>query len=117
MNYSYVMGIDSIDELKTDNFDIKQYGNSYGISFTDDQVKLFEAYIYENLKPGFWNEYLGKEKVFIFKFKDNSIKKYILNESNNKEVLKLCEEFANCRFESIDKMLQNNSFYANNYYK
>lgn len=116
MNYSYVMGINNIDILKKDNFKIKSFGNNYGIIFDDNKIELFEKYICETLENGFWNEYLGKDKVFIFKFKNGEIKKYVLNNNNEKEILKLCQEFAECEFESIDKMLRDNSFYAETYY-
>ncbi len=116
MNYSYVMGINNIDALKQDNFKIKSFGNNYGVIFDDNKIELFEKYICETLENGFWNEYLGKDKVFIFKFKNGDIKKYVLNNDNEKEILKLCCEFAECEFESIDKMLRDNSFYAETYY-
>lgn len=117
MNYSYVMGISNIDKLKDNNFEIKPYGNDYGVAFSDDQIELFEEYIFETLQNGFWNEYLGKEKVFIFKFNDGTIEKYILDDENEKEILELCQSFANCEFESIDQMLKDNDFYAETYYK
>ena len=37
--------------------------------------------------------------------------------SNEDEILKLCREFANTNFESIDKMLRDNEFYKESYYK
>lgn len=116
MNYSYVMGIDNIEKLKQNNFEIKSFGNNYGVIFDDNKIELFEKYICETLENGFWNEYLGKDKVFIFKFKNGEIKKFILNNDNEKEILKLCQEFAECEFESIDKMLRDNNFYAETYY-
>ncbi len=117
MNYSYVMGIENIDKLKENNFEIKPYGNNYGISFSSDKIEVFENFIFETLKNGFWNEYLGEEKVFIFKFDDGKIKRYVLNKYNEKEILNLCQQFANCEFESIDKMLKDNNFYAETYFK
>lgn len=117
INYSYVMGIDNIDILVENSFSIESYGENYGISFSDDKIEIFEKYICENLKNGFWNEYIGKEKVFIFKFGNGKIKKYILNEDNEKEILTLCEKFANCSFNSIDRMLRDNNFYKKTYYK
>ena len=116
MNYSFVMGVNNIDELKRKGFEIKPYGDNYGLTFSNEQVNAFENYIYKNLKNGFWNEYLGNEKVFIFKFKNGNIKKYVLNKENENEVLELCKEFAGCDFESIDIMLKNNDFYAKTYY-
>ncbi len=117
MNYSYVMGTDNINKLKEKGFKIKSYGNNYGVSFSSDKIEMFENFICENLQNGFWNEYLGKEKVFIFKFNDGRIKKYVLSNKNEKEILNLCQEFANCKYESINKMLTNNSYYAETYFK
>lgn len=116
MNYSYVMGVNDITELKDNGFEIEAYGNSYGISFSNDKIPIFEEYICNNLNNGFWNEYLGKDKVFIFKFNDGSIKKYILDSDNESVVLDLCREFANCDFVSIDDMLSGNEFYLKKYY-
>lgn len=116
MNYSYIMGVNNIDVLKQNNFKIKQFGNDYGVIFDDNKTELFEKYICETLENGFWNEYLGKNKVFIFKSQNGEIKKYVLDNNNEKEILKLCCEFANCKFESIDKMLRDNRFYKEIYY-
>ena len=116
MNYSYLMGINNIEKLKQNNFEIKSFGNNYGVIFDEDKIELFEKYICETLENGFWNEYLGKDKVFIFKFNNGEIKRYILNKNNEKEILKLCCEFADYEFESIERMLRNNSFYAETYY-
>lgn len=116
MNYSYLMGINNIEKLKQNNFEIKSFGNNYGVTFDENKIELFEKYICETLENGFWNEYLGKDKVFIFKFNNGEIKKYILNKNNEKEILKLCCEFADYEFESIEKMLRSNSFYAETYY-
>ncbi len=117
MNYSYIMGISNIDKLQENNFEIKPYGNNYGISFSSDKIEMFENFIFETLQNGFWNEYLGKEKVFIFKFNDGKIRIYVLSKDNEKEILDLCQEFADCKFESINKMLRDNNFYTETYFK
>ena len=50
MNYSYVMGIDNIEKLKENDFQIKSYENHYEIIFTDDKIGMYEKFIYENLQ-------------------------------------------------------------------
>ena len=95
----------------------KPYGNNYWISFSSDKIEIFENFIFETLQNGFWNEYLGKEKVFIFRFNDGKIKRYVLSKDNEKEILNLCQKFADCEFESIDKMLRDNNFYAETYFE
>ena len=117
MNYSYVMGIPDINELRENGFNIKTYGENYGISFPDDKIKIFEEFICKNLQNGFWNEYLGKEKVFIFKSENSEIKRYVLNNDNEEEILNLCSKFADYKFESITKILNDNEFYLDTYFK
>ena len=116
MNYSYVMGINNVDELKDKGFVIETYGKNYGVSFKDDLVPLYEDFISKNLRKGFWNEYLGKDKVFIFKDMNNNVEKYILNDNNEEKVLELCKKYAECDFTSIDSMLKGNAFYAKKVY-
>lgn len=117
MNYSYVMAVNNANELIENGFNVQISDEDYLVSFTDDKIAFFEEFIKKNLENGFWNEYLGKEKVFIFKFNDGRVQKYTLNNSNEKEILKLCREFANQDFESVDKMLRDNEFYKENYFK
>mgnify|MGYP000010586641 CR=1 FL=1 len=117
MNYSYVMGVVDIEELKQKGFTVKEYGKNYGVSFEDNKIKIFEDFICKKLQNGFWNEYLGNEKVFIFKFENGELKRYILNNENEKEILNLCSEFAKYEFDSIEKMLKDNEFYAKTYFK
>lgn len=45
MNYSYVMGVGDIEELKQKGFTVKEYGKNYGISFEDNKIKIFEDFI------------------------------------------------------------------------
>lgn len=117
MNYSYVMGIDNIDQLNNSGCIINKYGKNYGVIFSNDKKNLFEKFIIENLNNGFWNEYLGDNKVFIFKFKNGDVKKYILSDENQNEILELCRMFANYNFISIEDMLRNNKFYKETFYK
>ena len=110
------MGIDNVDILKGGNFNIRVYDDGYGVSFSDGDIEKFESFVSKNLKAGFWNEYLGKDKVFIFKFEDEKIKKFVLNDENESKILELCRKFANYSFPSLDSMLKDNIFYAETYY-
>lgn len=117
MNYSYVMGVTNVDELKEKGFEIKNYEEDFGLIFSNDKLKAFDDFIYKNLQNGYWTERLGEEKVFIFKFANGDIKRIILNAETEEEILSLCCNFAECNFESIEKMLSDNEFYAETYYK
>ena len=118
MNYSYIMGINNIDILKEKGFQITEFtDNEYGVIFNDEEIPFYEDFICNNLENGFWNEYLGKDKIFIFKFLDGTIKRFVLDKDNEGTVLELCRKFANNSFESIDKMLRGNDYYREMYYK
>ena len=116
MNYSYLMGVKDITELKNNGFIVEEIDGNYGIKFEKDKSKFYEEFIIKNLEVGYWNEYLGDKIVFIFKFNDGSTKKYIYNKTNEEEILNLCCKFAECIFPSFKQMLEANSFYANNYF-
>ncbi len=112
LNYSYVMGMtDNIYSLEDSGFNIEKINTDYMITFSNDKSKLWEEFIEKNLKEGFWNEYIGENIVFIFRFSNGQIKKYVLDENNEFEILALCNEFAEASFQSIKEMLLGNSFY------
>ena len=117
MNYSYLMGIKDITKLKDEGFIIDEIDGDYGIKFEKNKEKIYEDFVIENLGPGYWNEYLGEKFVFIFKFIDGSVKKYVYDKTNEEEIFKLCCEFAEYTFPSFQQMLEDNSFYAKNYFK
>ena len=71
----------------------------------------------ENLRPTYWNEYLGEEIVFIFKMDNGSIKRIVRDELNDEEILDLCRKFAGVDFEDVDTMLSDNEFYARTYFR
>ena len=81
------------------------------VSFSSDNSSIWEEYITENLKNGFWNEYVGQDIIFIFKFNDGRVERYVLSEENHNQILKLCCKFAQTEFKSIKDMLINNKFY------
>lgn len=67
------------------------------------------------LNPGFWNEVIGAEEIiFVFKFKDETIKEFKLSIENESEIAKLCSEFANEspeKTKNVYKYISENSFY------
>ena len=67
MNYSYLMGVKDITELKNNGFIVEEIDGNYGIKFEKDKSKFYEEFIIKNLEVGYWNEYLGDKIVFIFK--------------------------------------------------
>lgn len=60
----------------------------------DERLRQYIELIKVKLTNGFWNEVVGeKEIIFIFKFKDGSVKGYVLSLENEKEINDLCVEF------------------------
>ena len=112
MYHTYVMGIDnSIFNLEKHGFLIREDGNNYTVSFPESKAELWEDFIKGHLEIEYWNEYLTEDKViFIFHLEDG-FKRYEVNNYTNDEVLSLCEKLCDCKFESIKKMLSDNSFY------
>lgn len=45
MNYSYLMGIKDITQLKNNDFIIEEIGDDYGIKFTKDKKEFYEKFI------------------------------------------------------------------------
>ena len=112
MNYTYAMGVsENIGKLKKEGFIIETDNNDYKVSFPFGKEVVWEKYIIENLSNGYWNEYIGKSLVFIFKLEDGNIKKYILNSNNKDEILELCSIFAETKFLSIEELIYSNDFY------
>lgn len=111
MYYSYAMGVDnSINELKSNKFIIEEENGNYKVMFSKDKIKIWEKFISQHLKDGYWNEYLNEEVVFLFHLK-NKIKRVVVKNYQNDEVLRLCEELAETKFQSIRAMLKDNKFY------
>jgi len=112
MFHSYVMGIgSSIYDLKKQGFVVEIDGNNYTVSFPEDKVDIWEEFISKHLELGFWNEYLTNVGVvFLFHLQDG-IKKYVVKNYEDDEVLFLCEELCKSKFQSIKSMLSGNHFY------
>ena len=56
MNYSYVMGIDSlINVLKNQEFVVEVAGKNYMVSFPQDKTVIWEKFISTHLELGYWN--------------------------------------------------------------
>ena len=113
MYHTYVMGIDdSIYDLENQGFIIEHEWDNFKVSFTEDKAELWEEFIKRHLKVEYWNEYLTEDKVvFLFHLADG-FRRFEVNDYMNDEVLRLCEQLCNCKFESIKKMLSDNSFYS-----
>lgn len=116
---SYLMGADNIsdDEIKSLSISIEEKSNDgdRSLKIPEEKLSQYIKLIETKLSEGFWNEIIGtKEIVFIFKFNDDSIKKYILSPENEQEIDKLCAEFNNepaDKTANVYKYISDNKFY------
>lgn len=115
--FSFIMGVDEsfLEKLNSFNatYDLES-GKYYLVSIPKINLSEYEQIISEYLKPGFWNEYISDKVVFIFKNTKGNIIRYEWNPSNEKEILKLCNEYANLNTTSIEEMLLGEPFYKEN---
>lgn len=78
-------------------------------------VLRYEALVREKLAYGFWNEYIGPDRIhFIFKLEDGKIKEYDLSPENEQEIDTLCARLNNEKPETtanVYKYISENSFY------
>lgn len=116
---SYLMGADYIQDKELEDLDIKIEGktsdNSRLLKVPEEKLAQYIELIKAKLTNGFWNEIVGaKEIIFIFKFKDGSIKEYKLSSDNEKEIDKLCAEFNNeppDKTANVYRYISDNKFY------
>jgi leucyl-tRNA synthetase len=114
MAASYVMGVDDItQDLKTLGATVagKTESGHYKVLIPTEKLEAFEELIIRTMRPGFWNEYIAEQTVFIFKTKDNHIKRYVHTPDNEQEILALCNQYAQADFSSLGAMLLGNDFY------
>jgi len=80
-----------------------------------EKVNPYIELVKSKMAKSFWNEVVGADKiVFIFKFKDGSIKEYNLSIENEEEIEKLCAEFndeTSPENTNVYKWLAGNEFY------
>jgi len=116
---SYLMGAEKIEDKELEDLDIKienkDSDGNRSIKVLEEKLPQYIELIKDKLTNGFWNEIIGaKEILFIFKFKDGSIKEFKLFPENEQEIDKLCAEFNNeppDKTANVYKYISDNKFY------
>ncbi|OGY09893.1 MAG: hypothetical protein A2700_00775 [Candidatus Blackburnbacteria bacterium RIFCSPHIGHO2_01_FULL_44_64] len=116
---SYLMGAEEITdtELKDLNIEIvgKTETGSRKIKIPTEKLPQYLELIKAKLTEGFWNEVVGEKKIiFVFKFKDGSIKELVLSPETEAEIAKLCSELNDEKPEdtaNVYKYLSEDDFY------
>lgn len=105
------------EELETLGVEIiqKDSDGDRALKIPEGSLPQYVELIKAKLTPGFWNEIVGeKEILFIFKFKDGSIKEQVLSPENERENDELCAEFNNeppDKTHNVYKYISENKFY------
>ena len=85
------------------------------LKIPEESLPKYTELIKVKLGNGFWNEIIGaREIIFVFKFKDGSIKEYRLSPENEREIDRLCAEFNNepeDKTANVYKYISENRFY------
>lgn len=113
------MGAEKIEDNELEilgiNIEEKDTNGDRSIKIPEEKLSQYIELVKNKLTEGFWNEIIGeKEILFIFKFKDGSIKEYKLSPENEQEIDKLCAEFNNeppDKTANVYKYISDNKFY------
>ncbi|MDP2641996.1 MAG: hypothetical protein Q8P21_01755 [bacterium] len=113
------MGAEDIQDKELEDLDIKIDGrtkeNYRLLKVPEEKLSQYIELVKLKMTIGFWNEVVGVDKiVFIFKFKDGSIKEYNLSPENEWEIDKLCAEFNDetpLEITNVYRWLADNKFY------
>lgn len=116
---SYLMGGNDISDEEIKSLDIsievKNDDGDRSLRIPAEKLSQYIELIEKKLSRGFWNEIVGTgEIIFVFKFTDGSIKKYILSPENEQEIDKLCAKFNNepaDKTANVYKYISENKFY------
>lgn len=116
---SYLMGAENIQDSELEALGIeirdRKTDGDRMLVIPEEKLPQYIELIKAKLTNGFWNEIVGeKEIIFIFKFKNGSIKQYSLSPANEKEIDDLCIEFNNEPPDpnpNVYKYISENKFY------
>lgn len=110
------MGADKITDKELGDLDVeKDEDDDRALKIPKEKLPQYIELIKAKLSEGFWNEIIWEsEIIFIFKFKDGSIKEYRLSPENEQEIDKLCAELNNepeDKTANVYKYISDNKFY------
>ncbi|HEY5221071.1 MAG TPA: non-canonical purine NTP pyrophosphatase [Candidatus Paceibacterota bacterium] len=112
---SYLMGGEKITDQDLKNLDIRIVevipSGDRKIIIPENKITDYEKLITEKIDVGFWNEYIGKETVFIFKHSDNRTERIVLSNETEAHINDLASQFAKQKFISPWLMLAENKWY------
>jgi hypothetical protein len=116
---SFLMGADAIDDEELTSLDVeilRGAGSPFrGLLIPEKSLSAYKTLVREKLTPGFWNDILGREKVFfIFKLADGTVRELALSEGARPEIACLCSSLNKDPIEKTSDVLRylaGNPFY------
>ena len=116
---SLLMAAPSIsdDELNRLGIEVvESFGSGIrGLLIPGDRLPAYKALIREGMKPGFWNEMIGRhEMFFLFKLADGTLEELRYSPETRDEIARLCTELNKDPIEKTSDMpryLAANPFY------
>ncbi len=112
---SYLMGVKNAEkDLRKLGVEYAKDGEYYMVELAPEQVADYEKFVDENIEEEYWNEYIVDGVAhFSFKHKGGKIEKIVWRRGDDeKKLLELCNQFADAKFDSVEKMITDNEFYA-----
>jgi len=109
---SYVMGVGDVAALEGMGAKVESKGENCEVLIPEQKLEEYEAWVSASLKPGFWNEYVGRNVVFVFKTLEDEVRRLVWSDETEEEILGLCREYAKADFTDVKSMLLGNDFYA-----
>lgn len=96
---SYLMGADEVSDQELLNLKIKIIekldSGSRKIEIPKESINEYEDLITNKLRNGFWNEYIGKKIVFIFKHNDGKTERLQYDKNTRQKINQLTADFSN----------------------
>lgn len=119
MYLSYLMGADKIEDRELLDLDVEITNDGTDgdrkLIIPADRLEDYFDLLKRKMTQGFWNEVIGADQiVFLFKFEDGSLKRFVLSPENEKEINDLCVQFNNeppDNTPNVYKYISENNFY------
>ena len=86
-----------------------------GLLIPGDRLVAYKALVRDRMRPGFWNEMVGREEMFfLFKLRDGTLKEFRYSAETRDEIARLCTELNKDpvkRTSDMPRYLASNPFY------
>jgi len=115
---SVVMGAEAMTEQDFAEIGVSVFEKTekgcFHVEIPRGREKDFERLMVEKMAPGFWNEYVGDETVFLFTHQDGRRERLVMNDQNLERIDQLACEFNNQTYDPKDPGNYRNGALARN---